>query len=492
MATRPRSAHFRNIQIQPGKPLKWAKVGKGDPGPGLQDHAKAIVGAGTNAGPIDPKMLAELLDSGKAGPLIGEQVNALSQAEAKAFEEYIAGGEFVSDLVHGLSMKSPAADPRPGGGLPEGPETAATRATAYNLARRFRAALAPHSTAPATSTPTPSTLSQIDLDERFETSHDWGTSPLSPEAVGKLVTIHRAVIVHPPSEARPKEARGELSPVKTDRVRPQLKKTGPADRIKPKVKRIATTPTLKTVAGPDSPETPRGEDPSAIGPAEKKLKRYAGAIVNNVLNGQPLKQKHLQRLVNSGQAKTYIENALPSWDMKMVFYQRVGRETFFEIEEDPTAPSGSIERLVDWFRKALVVPDDLPPLPPQELEESGEDIPTEPVKTIHTPVVAGPTSGPTATQIEMGLDLAKRFCALEQGEARLEIARTLEKLARQVSPQSVGVFGEKVGIAHLALDDQQLCELTVGDGLDVFFQGTESETELRLNGRVGFLPSDET
>ena len=104
VATRPRSAHFRNIQIQPGKPLKWAKVGKGDPGPGLQDHAKAIVGAGTNAGPIDPKMLAELLDSGKAGPLIGEQVNALSQAEAKAFEEYIAGGEFVSDLVHGLSM----------------------------------------------------------------------------------------------------------------------------------------------------------------------------------------------------------------------------------------------------------------------------------------------------------------------------------------------------------------------------------------------------
>ena len=159
VATRPRSAHFRNIQIQPGKPLKWAKVGKGDPGPGLQDHAKAIVGAGTNAGPIDPKMLAELLDSGKAGPLIGEQVNALSQAEAKAFEEYIAGGEFVSDLVHGLSMKSPAADPRPGGGLPEGPETAAARATAYNLARRFRAALAPHSTAPATSTPTPSTLS---------------------------------------------------------------------------------------------------------------------------------------------------------------------------------------------------------------------------------------------------------------------------------------------------------------------------------------------
>ena len=124
----------------------------------------------------------------------------------------------------------------------------------------------------------------------------------------------------------------------------------------------------------------------------------------------------------------------------MVFYQRVGRETFFEIEEDPTAPSGSIERLVDWFRKALVVPDDLPPLPPQELEESEEDIPpTEPVKMIHTPVVAGPTSGPTATQIEMGLDLAK-ILRPGAGRARLEIARTLEKLARQVSPQSVGVF----------------------------------------------------
>ncbi len=58
--------------------------------------------------------------------------------------------------------------------------------------------------------------------------------------------------------------------------------------------------------------------------------------------------------------------------------------------------------------------------------------------------------------------------------------------------EAIQQFGEKVGIADLALDDQQLCELTVGDGLDVFFQGTESETELRLNGRVGFLPGDDT
>ena len=48
--------------------------------------------------------------------------------------------------------------------------------------------------------------------------------------------------------------------------------------------------------------------------------------------------------------------------------------------------------------------------------------------------------------------------------------------------EAIKQFGEKVGIADLALDDQQLCELTVGDGLDVFFQGTESETELGSTG----------
>ncbi len=58
--------------------------------------------------------------------------------------------------------------------------------------------------------------------------------------------------------------------------------------------------------------------------------------------------------------------------------------------------------------------------------------------------------------------------------------------------EAIKQFAEKVGIADLALDDQQLCELTVGDGLDVFFQGTENETELRLNGQFGFLQSDET
>jgi hypothetical protein len=51
-------------------------------------------------------------------------------------------------------------------------------------------------------------------------------------------------------------------------------------------------------------------------------------------------------------------------------------------------------------------------------------------------------------------------------------------------------FGEKVGIPDLVLQDGLLCELTIGDALDVFFQATERDTELRLNGRVGFLPSD--
>ncbi len=40
------------------------------------------------------------------------------------------------------------------------------------------------------------------------------------------------------------------------------------------------------------------------------------------------------------------------------------------------------------------------------------------------------------------------------------------------------------------LQDGLLCELTIGDALDVFFEATERDTELRLNGRVGFLPSD--
>ena len=59
------------------------------------------------------------------------------------------------------------------------------------------------------------------------------------------------------------------------------------------------------------------------------------------------------------------------------------------------------------------------------------------------------------------------------------------------SSDALRQFGEKIGIENLHLNDEELCELTVGDGLEIFFEGTGRDTELRLNGRAGYLRNNE-
>lgn len=56
------------------------------------------------------------------------------------------------------------------------------------------------------------------------------------------------------------------------------------------------------------------------------------------------------------------------------------------------------------------------------------------------------------------------------------------------SQDALKQFGTRIGLPHLKLNDDRLCELTVGDGLEIFFEGTDKDRELRLNGRVGALP----
>lgn len=46
-------------------------------------------------------------------------------------------------------------------------------------------------------------------------------------------------------------------------------------------------------------------------------------------------------------------------------------------------------------------------------------------------------------------------------------------------------FGIRIGLPNLKLNADGISELTVGDGLDVFFEKTKRDTEVRLNGVVG-------
>ena len=48
-------------------------------------------------------------------------------------------------------------------------------------------------------------------------------------------------------------------------------------------------------------------------------------------------------------------------------------------------------------------------------------------------------------------------------------------------------FGTRIGLPNLKLGGDRTCSLTVGDGLELFFEGTDRDDELRLNGRVGDL-----
>lgn len=46
-------------------------------------------------------------------------------------------------------------------------------------------------------------------------------------------------------------------------------------------------------------------------------------------------------------------------------------------------------------------------------------------------------------------------------------------------------FGARIGLPSLKFNSDGICELTVGEGLEVFFEKTNRDNELRLNGRVG-------
>lgn len=46
-------------------------------------------------------------------------------------------------------------------------------------------------------------------------------------------------------------------------------------------------------------------------------------------------------------------------------------------------------------------------------------------------------------------------------------------------------FGARIGLPSVKFNGDGICELTVGDGLEVFFEKTKRDNELRLNGRVG-------
>lgn len=46
-------------------------------------------------------------------------------------------------------------------------------------------------------------------------------------------------------------------------------------------------------------------------------------------------------------------------------------------------------------------------------------------------------------------------------------------------------FGVRIGLPSLKLNSDGICELTVGDGLEIFIEKTSRPNDLRLNGRVG-------
>ena len=49
------------------------------------------------------------------------------------------------------------------------------------------------------------------------------------------------------------------------------------------------------------------------------------------------------------------------------------------------------------------------------------------------------------------------------------------------------LLARRIGLHDLLLNDESICELVVGDGLEVFFEGDPAQTELHLNGVVGQL-----
>ena len=49
------------------------------------------------------------------------------------------------------------------------------------------------------------------------------------------------------------------------------------------------------------------------------------------------------------------------------------------------------------------------------------------------------------------------------------------------------LLARRLGLHDLLLNEESICELVVGDGLEVFFEGDPAQTELHLNGVVGHL-----
>lgn len=49
------------------------------------------------------------------------------------------------------------------------------------------------------------------------------------------------------------------------------------------------------------------------------------------------------------------------------------------------------------------------------------------------------------------------------------------------------LLAHKIGLPDLVLNAESICELVVGDGLEVFFEGDPDQHELHLNGVVGHL-----
>lgn len=50
-------------------------------------------------------------------------------------------------------------------------------------------------------------------------------------------------------------------------------------------------------------------------------------------------------------------------------------------------------------------------------------------------------------------------------------------------------LGRHIGLPGLKFNREGICELTVGDGIDIYFQGDDDATALHLNGVVGTMPS---
>lgn len=57
-----------------------------------------------------------------------------------------------------------------------------------------------------------------------------------------------------------------------------------------------------------------------------------------------------------------------------------------------------------------------------------------------------------------------------------------------INDEAVQRFGERIGLPHLRLDADRTCALTVGDGLDITFEDAGTDGQLRVNGKVGFVP----